>query len=81
MNDAIVNYVAQELPFGGTGESGLGVRHSAKGIQKYCKSHSILVTRRAPKREPHFFPFTKRTTGMFEKLVSLQYKRVPKKYR
>src|SRR6201999_2201464 len=41
VNDAIVNYVAQELPFGGTGESGLGVRHSAKCIQKYCKSHSI----------------------------------------
>jgi acyl-CoA reductase-like NAD-dependent aldehyde dehydrogenase len=81
VNDAIVNYVAQELPFGGTGESGLGVRHSAKGIQKYCKSHSILVTRRAPKKEPHFFPFNKRTTGMFDKLIVLQYKRVPKKYR
>jgi acyl-CoA reductase-like NAD-dependent aldehyde dehydrogenase len=81
VNDAIVNYAAQELPFGGTGESGLGVRHSAKGIQKYCKSHSVLVTRRAPKREPHMFPFTKRTTGVFDKLVSLQYKRVPRKYR
>jgi acyl-CoA reductase-like NAD-dependent aldehyde dehydrogenase len=81
VNDAIINYAAQELPFGGSGESGLGVRHSGKGIQKYCQSQSILVTRRAPKRDVHMFPFSKRTTNILEKLVVAQYKRVPKKYR
>ncbi len=81
VNDAIVNYAAQELPFGGSGESGLGVRHSAKGIQKYCQSQSILVTRRAPKRDVHMFPFSKRTTNLLEKVVVLSYGRVPRKYR
>src|SRR5205085_5189032 len=49
VNDAVANYAAQELPFGGGKESGIGVRHSAAGIRKYCHSHAILVTRFAPK--------------------------------
>jgi acyl-CoA reductase-like NAD-dependent aldehyde dehydrogenase len=81
VNDCIVNYAAQELPFGGTGESGLGVRHSAKGIQKYCRSQSILVTRLAGKRDPHMFPYSRRSSKLFEKAVVLMYGRKPRKYR
>jgi acyl-CoA reductase-like NAD-dependent aldehyde dehydrogenase len=81
VNDAVVNYAAQELPFGGTGESGLGVRHSAKGIQKYCKTQSIMVTRLGPKREPHMFPYSKRGTKIAERLIVLAYRRKPRKYR
>jgi acyl-CoA reductase-like NAD-dependent aldehyde dehydrogenase len=81
VNDCVVNYAAQELPFGGTGESGLGVRHSAKGIQKYCKTQSILVTRMAGKKDPHFFPYKPRNTKLFEKAVVLMYGRKPRKYR
>jgi acyl-CoA reductase-like NAD-dependent aldehyde dehydrogenase len=71
VNDCIVNYGAQELPFGGVKESGVGVRHSAKGIQKYCNSHSILITRFGPKRELYFFPYTKRQTKLLERLMIL----------
>ena len=81
VNDCVVNYAAQELPFGGTGESGLGVRHSAQGIRKYCKTQSVLVTRMAGKRDPHFFPYKPRNTKLFEKLVVLMYGRKPRKYR
>ena len=59
VNDCITNYAAQELPFGGVKESGIGVRHSAAGIQKYCNTHSILVTRFAGKRELYYFPYSK----------------------
>ena len=45
VNDCITNYTAQELPFGGVDESGIGVRHWRQGIQKYCNPHSILITR------------------------------------
>ena len=31
VNDALMNYLAQEAPFGGTSESGLGARHGAAG--------------------------------------------------
>jgi acyl-CoA reductase-like NAD-dependent aldehyde dehydrogenase len=79
VNDAVTNYGAQELPFGGVGESGIGVRHSAAGIQKYCKTHSILVTRFAPKRELYFFPYTRRATKLLERLVVLMYGRERKR--
>jgi hypothetical protein len=57
------------------------VRHSAKGIQKYCKTQSIMVTRLGPKREPHMFPYSKRGTKIAERLIVLAYRRKPRKYR
>ena len=42
---------------GGWKASGLGARHGAPGIRKYCREQSLLVTRLAPKKEVHFFDF------------------------
>ncbi len=81
VNDCVVNYAAQELPFGGVGESGIGVRHSAKGIQKYCKTQAILVTRMGTKREPHMFPYSPRGSKVLEKAVVFMYGKKPRKYR
>jgi acyl-CoA reductase-like NAD-dependent aldehyde dehydrogenase len=81
VNDCVLNYGAQELPFGGTGESGIGVRHSAKGIQKYCTTQSVLVTRLAGKRDLHMFPYRVGTSKLMEKAVVLMYGRKPRKYR
>jgi acyl-CoA reductase-like NAD-dependent aldehyde dehydrogenase len=75
VNDALANYGAHELPFGGVKESGVGVRHSARGIQKYCSTHSILVTRFAPKRELYFFPYTKRGAKLMERVLLVLYGR------
>jgi acyl-CoA reductase-like NAD-dependent aldehyde dehydrogenase len=62
VNDANTNYAAEDLPFGGWKESGIGVRHGAQGIRKYCKTHSVLVTRFGPKKDIHMFPYSKRTS-------------------
>jgi acyl-CoA reductase-like NAD-dependent aldehyde dehydrogenase len=75
VNDGLVNFLAQEAPFGGLGDSGLGVRHSAKGIQKYCTTQTILITRFAPKRELHFYPYSARTTRLLEGGMALLYGR------
>jgi len=75
VNDAVANYAAQELPFGGVKESGIGVRHSAAGIRKYCHSHAILVTRFAAKKELYWFPFTKGKAKLLERLMVLLYGR------
>lgn len=75
VNDCVTNYGAQELPFGGVGESGMGVRHSAQGIQKYCSTHSLLITRFAPKSELYFFPYSKRRTKLVERFIVLMYGR------
>jgi acyl-CoA reductase-like NAD-dependent aldehyde dehydrogenase len=79
VNDANVNYAANELPFGGWGESGIGVRHGAQGIRKYCKTHSVLVARLAPKKDIHMFPYTPRTTKALERVMVLMHGRGGKK--
>jgi acyl-CoA reductase-like NAD-dependent aldehyde dehydrogenase len=81
VNDANVNYAAKELPFGGWNQSGVGYRHGAGGIRKYCKTHSIVVTRLAPKKEIHQFPYSKRVTKALERAMVLMYGRGAKKKR
>jgi acyl-CoA reductase-like NAD-dependent aldehyde dehydrogenase len=76
VNDALVNYTALELPMGGHKESGLGTRHGAGGIRKFCTQQSILVTPKlALKREPHYFPYTRRGTARLGRLLKLLYGR------
>src|SRR5437868_4917797 len=78
VNDAVANYAAQELPFGGVKESGIGVRHSSAGIRKYCHAHAILVTRFAMKKELYWFPFTKRNAKLLERILVFMYGREKK---
>jgi acyl-CoA reductase-like NAD-dependent aldehyde dehydrogenase len=75
VNDAQINYVALELPMGGWKESGLGARHGADGIRKYTKRQALLVTRFAPKRDLHMFPYKARTTKLIERMLRLVYGR------
>lgn len=75
VNDAVSNYGAQELPFGGVKDSGIGVRHSAAGIRKYCNAHALAITRFALKRELYWFPFSKRNAKLVERVLVLLYGR------
>jgi acyl-CoA reductase-like NAD-dependent aldehyde dehydrogenase len=75
VNDAQMNYSALNLPMGGWKSSGLGTRHGANGIRKYCKVQSLMVTRRALKREPFMFPYEKRRTMLLRRLLKLLYGR------
>jgi acyl-CoA reductase-like NAD-dependent aldehyde dehydrogenase len=75
INDAQLNYFALELPMGGWKESGMGSRHGAPGIRKYCRQQSLLITRVAPKRELYMFPYRARTTGLIAKALKLLYGR------
>jgi acyl-CoA reductase-like NAD-dependent aldehyde dehydrogenase len=75
VNDAQVNYTALNLPMGGWKASGLGTRHGQNGIRKYTKVQSLLVTRLAPKRDLHMFPYTRFRTGALGGLLKLLYGR------
>jgi acyl-CoA reductase-like NAD-dependent aldehyde dehydrogenase len=75
VNDAQVNYSALNLPMGGWKTSGLGTRHGAAGIRKYTKTQSLLVTKRAPNRDLHMFPYSRRRTGMLRRMLKLLYGR------
>ena len=78
INDAIMSYLAQEAPFGGARESGLGARHGAGGIRKYCQTQTILTTRWALKREPTMFPNAATRSRLFERLMVLLWGRSPR---
>jgi len=73
VNDAQVNYFALELPMGGWKTSGMGVRHGAQGIRKYARQQSLLVTRFAPRKDVHMFPYRRSTTKALGRLVKLLY--------
>jgi hypothetical protein len=75
VNDALINYAALELPMGGAKASGLGSRHGAGGIRKYCSQQAILVSRLHPKRDVHTFPYNARVTTGIGKLLKLLYGR------
>ncbi len=76
VNDALINYVALELPMGGIKASGLGSRHGVGGIRKYCSQQAILITPRlALRREIHMFPYKRSTTLRLGKLLRFLYGR------
>ena len=75
VNDAMLNYSALELPMGGWKASGLGTRHGPGGIRKYCAEQAIVITRFAPKRDLHMFPYKKPTTRLLGGLLKLLYGR------
>ena len=75
VNDAMLNYAALELPMGGWKDSGLGSRHSAYGIRKYCAQQSLLVKRLAPKRDIHMFPYKAKTTRLIGRVLKFLYGR------
>jgi len=77
VNDAMMTYLAQEAPMGGAGESGLGARHGEKGIQKYCQSQTLLVTRFAPRHELTMFPNVVWRGKLLEQLMVLMWGKKP----
>jgi acyl-CoA reductase-like NAD-dependent aldehyde dehydrogenase len=81
VNDAVYSIAFEEAPFAGTGESGLGQRHGAGGIRKYCQSQTILITRFAPKRELGSMPFKAGESKFVERLMVWLYGRGRRKNR
>jgi acyl-CoA reductase-like NAD-dependent aldehyde dehydrogenase len=76
VNDAMINYTVLEMPMGGAKASGLGSRHGAGGIRKYCSQQAIVVTPRlALKREVHMFPYKAKTTRLVMRFFKLMYGR------
>ncbi len=73
-----MSYLAQEAPFGGARESGLGARHGVHGIRKFCQTQTILTTRFALKHEPTMFPNVARRSRMFEWLLVFMWGRNPR---
>jgi acyl-CoA reductase-like NAD-dependent aldehyde dehydrogenase len=81
VNDALMNYLAQEAPFAGMKGSGLGARHSAAGIRKYAQPQTILITRFGPSKEPTMYPNSAKKAKLLERAMVLMYGRRRRKRR
>jgi acyl-CoA reductase-like NAD-dependent aldehyde dehydrogenase len=75
VNDALISYSALELPMGGWKASGLGSRHGAPGIRKYCRTQAVLVSRLHLKNELHMYPYRERRTALLLRLFRLVWGR------
>jgi acyl-CoA reductase-like NAD-dependent aldehyde dehydrogenase len=75
VNDAQVNYAVFDAPMGGWKTSGVGSRHGASGIRKFCHTQSIVVIGLALHKELHHFPLTTRGSKLMSGLVAKLYGR------
>jgi acyl-CoA reductase-like NAD-dependent aldehyde dehydrogenase len=75
INDVLINYFASDVPMGGWKESGIGYRHGAPGIKKFCRTESLVVTRFAGKREPTWYPYTRSRRGLVARIARAVYAR------
>jgi acyl-CoA reductase-like NAD-dependent aldehyde dehydrogenase len=70
VNDVLVNFLANDVPMGGWKDSGIGFRHGEYGIKKFVRPESLVITRFGGKREPLYFPYTKKRRNTLGKLAT-----------
>ena len=69
VNDVLVNYNVLGLPMGGWKNSGIGVRHGAPGIRRFCHTEALTIPRmRQMKTEPFWFPYSPRKRGFLRRV-------------
>lgn len=70
VNDALLNGVAFEAPFGGWKSSGMGSRGGADGIRKYCRPQLLGIADLTPEREIYYYPTDPARSSQIEKLLT-----------
>jgi hypothetical protein len=65
----LINYSILELPMGGWKHSGIGYRHGAYGIRKFCRTESLTIPRLPQaKSEILWFPYSSRRRRLIRAL-------------
>ncbi len=69
VNDVLINYNVLGLPMGGWKSSGIGVRHGAQGIRRFCHTEAVTIPRLpTAKSEPVWFPYSARKRGFVRRI-------------
>src|SRR5262245_2555683 len=61
VNDVIAGFAVTDAPSGGLKESGIGKRHGAEGIRRFCHQQVIVTDRFGMKRDPFWYPYNAKT--------------------
>jgi acyl-CoA reductase-like NAD-dependent aldehyde dehydrogenase len=67
INNAMTNVFQLPVPMGGWNASGLGSRHGAAGIRKYCRSKTIIAERVTLKSELYWYPTSRRRSRLMSR--------------
>jgi len=74
VNDCLAQAFVPNAPMGGWKASGLGRRHGAEGIRKYCRQQTILADRLGLRAEPYWFPWSERKEALLRRVQRLLYR-------
>jgi acyl-CoA reductase-like NAD-dependent aldehyde dehydrogenase len=78
VNDAWMSYFAVEVPMGGHKQSGIGARHGAEGIQKFCTKQTRVVARWHGSGELVWYPHNGKAAKLVRFVIPLLYGRRPR---
>jgi len=71
INDCMTNFAVMEAPMGGVKESGLGARHGAQGIRKFCRQQTVVIDRFNSNTEINWYPTSPRKAKLFRWALNL----------
>jgi acyl-CoA reductase-like NAD-dependent aldehyde dehydrogenase len=73
VNDVIAGFGITDAPSGGLKESGLGKRHGAEGIRRFCHQQVIVTDRFGLKKELFWYPYSAKTERMMSRLFGMLF--------
>ena len=73
VNDVIVGFAITDAPSGGLKESGLGKRHGAEGIRRFCNQQVTITDRFGLKRELIWYPYSAGFEMSFAKILAFLF--------
>ncbi len=73
VNDVLVGFGVSDAPSGGLKESGIGKRHGAEGIRRFCNQQVIVTDRFGLKREMMWYPYSASTERLLSRLIGVLF--------
>ncbi len=77
VNDVIAGFGVTDAPSGGLKESGIGKRHGAEGIRRFCHQQVIVTDRFGMKRDPFWYPYSAKTERLMLRLLGAVFSTRP----
>jgi acyl-CoA reductase-like NAD-dependent aldehyde dehydrogenase len=73
VNDVIAGFGVTDAPSGGLKESGIGKRHGAEGIRRFCHQQVIVTDRFGMKRDPFWYPYDAKTERVLRRAMGAMF--------
>jgi acyl-CoA reductase-like NAD-dependent aldehyde dehydrogenase len=73
VNDVIAGFGVTDAPSGGLKESGVGKRHGAEGIRRFCHQKVIVTDRFGMKRDPFWYPYDAKTEKFIRRMMGAAF--------